>query len=111
MWAGIEPGIDDAVGVRLEFTADAGTALARHLVAGRTIELLASRWRQRGIVGVLRRPLECGQMLLQLRDARQRRVQSPDQRQQRQDEVILLRMAQIAEVDPGSHTELESSRS
>ena len=38
-------------------------------------------------------------------DARQRRFQLPNQRQQRQDQVILLRDGQLAEVDLGRHTE------
>ena len=105
MRAGVEPCIDDAVGVRLQRTAEAGAALARRLVAGGTIGLLALRRRQRGIVRGLRRPLERGQPLLQFGDARQRRFQLPDQRQQRQDEVILLRDGQLAEVDLGRHTE------
>jgi hypothetical protein len=37
-------------------------------------------------------------------------LQLPDQGQQRQDEGILLRDGQLAEVDLGRHTELESSR-
>ena len=38
-------------------------------------------------------------------DPCQCRFQLPDQRQQRQDEVILLRVAEFAEVDPVRHTE------
>ena len=58
MRAGVEPGIDDAVRVRLQRTAEAGAALARRLVAGGTIGLLPLRRRQRGIVRRLRRTLE-----------------------------------------------------
>ena len=49
-----------------------------------------------------------GQPLLKFGDAGQRRLQLPDERQQRQDELILLRDGQLAEVDLGRHTELES---
>jgi hypothetical protein len=110
MRASIEPCIDDAVGVRLQRTTDAGAALAWRLVAGGTIGLRALRWWQRGIIGRLRRSLERGQPLLQFSDARQCRFQLPDQGQQRQDEVILLRVAQRAEVDTVRHIEVESSR-
>src|SRR5208283_4716354 len=74
---------------------------------GGTIGLLPLRGRQRGIVGGLRRLLEPGQPLLQFGDPRQRRFQLPDQRE---DEGILLRGAQLAQVDLGRHPDVESSR-
>jgi hypothetical protein len=108
--AGLEPGVDDAVGVGLQHTGDAGAALARRLVAGRLIGLLAFRRRQRRVVGGLLRPLNRGQPRLQFGDPRQRHFQLPDQRQQRQDERILLRDGQLAEIDSGRHAQVESSR-
>lgn len=47
MRASIERCIDDPVRVRLQHTADAGTAPTRRLVANRLLELLALRGRQR----------------------------------------------------------------
>jgi len=110
MRAGVERGIDDAVRVRLQCASEARAALARWLVAGGTIGLLSLRRRQRGVVRCLRWTLERGQPPLQFSDPRQRRFQLPRQRQQRQDEGILLREGQLAEVDLGRHTKLESSR-
>jgi hypothetical protein len=110
MRAGVERGIDDAVRVRVQRPPDAGAARARRLGAGRPLGLLPLRRRQRGIVRRLVRPLELGQPRLKVGDARQRRLQLPDQRQQRQDEGILLHDGQLAEVDFRRHTELESSR-
>ena len=107
--AGVERGIDAAVRVRLQRAAEAGTALARRLVAGGTIGLLPLRWRQRRIVRRLGRTLEFGQPLLKVSNTGQGRFQPPDQRQQRQDQGILLRDGQLAEVDLGRHTELELS--
>src|SRR4029077_17704096 len=82
MRASVERGIENAVGVRLQRTAEPRTALALRLVAGRTVGLLALRGWQRGIVGGLRRALERRQPLLQFSDAGQRRFQPPDQGQQ-----------------------------
>ena len=110
MRAGIQGGIDDAVRLRVQRPADAGAAWARRLGAGGTFGLLPFRRRQRGIVRCLGRTLEPGKPRLQFGDARQRRLQLPDQWQQRQDEGILLRDGQLAEVDLGGHTQLESSR-
>ena len=47
MRAGIEHGIDDAIGVRLQRAAKAGAAFARRLGTGGTIGLLTFRRRQR----------------------------------------------------------------
>jgi hypothetical protein len=108
--AGSQPGIDHTIRVRVQRPTDAGAALAGRLVAGATIGLLPLRRWQRGIVRRLGRPLEPGQSPLKFSDPGQRRFQPPDQRQQRQDELILLRVAQAVEVDTGRHTELESVR-
>ena len=89
------------------YAPEPGAALARRLVAGGTIGLLSSRRRHRGIVRRLGRTLEHSKPFLKFSDAPQSRFQLPDQRQ---DEVILLRVAQSAEVDLGRHTELKSSR-
>ena len=56
------------------------------------------------------RTFESGQPGLKFGNAGQSRCQLPDQRQQRQDERILLRDGQPAEVDFGHYTEVESSR-
>ena len=58
----------------------------------------------------LRRSLGRRQPLLQLSDAHQCRFQPPDKRQQRQDELILLCVAQLAEVGPMRHRKLELGR-
>ena len=84
-----------------------GAALARRLVTRVTIRLMPFRRRQGGIVRRLGRALEPGQPRLKLTDPRQCRFQSA---KQRQDEFILLCVAQRAEVDTLRHTELESSR-
>ncbi len=110
MRAGVERGIDDAIRVRLQRAGDTGTALARRPVARGTIALLALRGRQRGIVRRLGRTLKFTQPLLKVSNPRQRRLKLPDQRQQRQDERILLRVAQRAEVDFRRHSQVESSR-
>src|SRR5205085_11787966 len=107
---GLEPGIDNAVRARFQRTADPGAALAWRLVAGGTIGLLALRRRERRIVGGLLWPLERGQPLLQFSDAGKSRVQLADQRQPRADQRILFRVAQRAEVGPGRHPDVESSR-
>jgi hypothetical protein len=65
------------------------------------------RRRQRGIVRRLGGTFQPGKPLLKFTDARESRFQLPDQRQ---DELILLRVAQCFEVDALYHTELESSR-
>ena len=97
--------------------ADAGAALAWRLGARGPLGFLPLRRRQRGIVRRLAWTLEIdnpsfevGVASLQRSDPRQRRFQPPDQRQQRQDECILLRDGQLAEVDIGRHIPSELSR-
>jgi hypothetical protein len=108
--AGGERGVDHTIRVRVQRPPDTRAARARRLGAGGTLRLLPLRRRQRSIVRRLGRTLEPGQSRLQFGDARQRCLQLPGQRQQRQDEFILLRDGQPAEVDLERHTELESSR-
>jgi hypothetical protein len=117
MRAGIQGGIDDAVRLRMQRTADAGAARARRLGAGGPLGLLSLRRRQRRIVRRLGGALELGQpgfevgvVRLQGCYPRQRRLKLADQRQQREDQRILLRDGQLPEVDVGRHTQPESSR-
>jgi len=114
--AGIEPGIDNAVRVRLERAGGARMTFARRLGAdGGTVRLtvnfLALGRRQRGIVRCLRRGLELGQPCLEIGDPRQRRLQLASHRKQRQDERILLRDGQLGKIESGRHMASGSTRS
>ena len=109
IWAGTEPGIGDAVRVRLQRPGHAGAAFARRLATGRRVRLLTLRWRQRRVVGRLRRPLQLRQPHLQLVNARKGRRQLPNQRSQRADQRILLRIAQRAEINVRCHANVESA--
>src|SRR5208283_4443848 len=74
--------------------------LPRRLVL---VGFLALRGRQAGIVRRLGRPGELVDPRLQLGNQLQRRLQT---RRQRQDQRILLRMGQFAEVGGGAHPDL-----
>src|SRR6202044_287295 len=102
-------GVEHTIRVRVQRPSEPGAALARRLVARGTSGLLPLRRRQRGIVRRLGGTFQPGKPLLKFTDARESRFQLPGQRQ---DELILLRVAQCFEVAALYlyHTELESSR-
>ncbi len=107
--AGFELGIGDAIRVRLQHPGYAGAAFARRLSTGRHVRLLAFRRWQRRIVGRLGRLLQPRQPRLKLGDARQGRLQLPDQWQQRPDQRVLPCVAQLAEINVRRHASVESA--
>ncbi len=103
-------GAQDAVGSLGQGTRHLGTATARVPVARRTVRLVASH-RRRG--GVVRYPGRAGQFLdsgLQDRHPRQRRFKLPNQRQQREDQNILLGSRHRGKVDRRAYARVESDQ-
>ncbi len=108
MRAGIEPAIDDTVGIVIERAAKAPPAFARRLRAGwPLVGFLALGRRKRGIVRRLGRLLTPRQPCFQFADPSPRRLQPADQRQQRQDQRVLLGNRQLGKVDLGRHPDVD----